>query len=130
MTVHLIGRRDLEITADESASNANINEEKFSYMEKNDNAFSWLTQGLGDPLSSSTLNPEPSLHEIKEKASTAAWASIRHSLRSVAVECSGMPIGQKCIHCVADAEYRCIDCASWAFYCSQCPFKGWVISYR
>ena len=63
---------------------------------------------------------EPSLHEIKQKASATAWGAIRDSLRQVAVECSGMPFGQGCILCSAEAKYRCVDCAAWAYYCAQC----------
>ena len=65
-------------------------------------------------------DPEPSLHEIREKASTEAWDSIRTALRDVAVECNSMPSGQKCILCSTLAEYRCIECAAWAFYCPEC----------
>ena len=68
----------------------------------------------------SPVIPEPSLHEIKQKASVTAWCAIRATLRHVAVECNGMPIGQTCIICSAEANYRCVECAAWANYCPHC----------
>ena len=64
--------------------------------------------------------PEPSLHEIKQKSNVAGWESVRTALCNVAVEGSSMPIGQQCILCSTLAEYRCTECAAWAFYCSDC----------
>lgn len=63
---------------------------------------------------------QPSLHTIKQKANVAAWDNVRANLRCVAVECSAMPIDQECILCPSPAEYRCIECAAWAYFCSQC----------
>lgn len=63
---------------------------------------------------------EPSLHAIKQKSNVSAWNNVREDLRRVAVECSAMPIDQECILCPSPAEYRCIECAAWAFYCSEC----------
>ena len=62
---------------------------------------------------------EPSLHEIKQKASATAWGAIKDSLRQVAVESSGMPFGQGCILCSAEAKYHRVNCAAWAYYCAQ-----------
>lgn len=65
-------------------------------------------------------NPGPSLHEIKQKSSVTAWDGIRDMLRHVAIESSGMPFEQTCITCSAEAKYRCVECAAWAYYCPQC----------
>lgn len=64
--------------------------------------------------------PEPSLHAIKQKSTVLAWEGVRAALRTAAVQCSAMPIGQECILCSELAEYRCLECAAWAFYCSEC----------
>ena len=62
----------------------------------------------------------PSLHTIKQKSNVSVWEGVRAALRAAAVECSGLPIGQKCILCSSLAEYRCVECAPWAFYCPEC----------
>lgn len=62
----------------------------------------------------------PSLHTIKEKAVTAAWSKVRPALLKSAVECNAMPTTQRCILCPANATYRCIQCAPWAYFCPSC----------
>lgn len=77
--------------------------------------FSW---DLSEDSSKTTV--EPSLHEIKQKASVQAWANIRPTLLKVAVECSAMRCGQCCLLCGSEATYRCVQCAPWAHYCTTC----------
>lgn len=62
----------------------------------------------------------PSLHSIKQKAATAAWEKNRVSMLKTFIECNSMPSNQTCITCANEAKYRCLQCASWAFFCSNC----------
>ena len=62
----------------------------------------------------------PSLHSIKQKAATAAWEKNRVSILKTIIECNAMPSNQTCIMCASEAKYRCLQCASWAFFCSNC----------
>lgn len=63
---------------------------------------------------------QPSLHYIKQKAATNAWQQNRASMLRAHIECNAMPSHQKCITCIKGAEYRCTQCAPWAFFCSSC----------
>ena len=62
----------------------------------------------------------PSLHSIKQKAAAAAWERNRISMLKTFIECNAMPYNQTCITCANEAKYRCLQCASWAFFCSNC----------
>ena len=61
-----------------------------------------------------------SLHAVKQKASSSAWANIRQGLLKAAVESSAMPVNQSCVMCPEEAIYRCIQCSSCAYYCHGC----------
>ena len=63
---------------------------------------------------------EPSLHYIKQKAAVAAWEQNRLSMLKACIECNAMPNDQTCIMCPSEAEYRCLQCAPWAYFCSNC----------
>ena len=73
---------------------------------------------------SSKTIAEPSLHEIKQKASVQAWSNIRPTLLKVVVECCAMRCGQRCLLCDSEATYRCVQCAPWAHYCTTCFGKA------
>ena len=65
-------------------------------------------------------NNEPSLHYIKQKAAVTAWEQNRAAMLRKCIECNAMPNHQNCIMCANEAKYRCLQCASWAFFCSDC----------
>lgn len=62
----------------------------------------------------------PSLHEIKQKANVSAWEEVRPRMLSAVIESSSMTEDQQCILCPNSAEYRCTQCAAWAYYCGDC----------
>ena len=62
----------------------------------------------------------PSLHDIRQKAATAAWEKNRFAMLKTFIECNAMPSNQTCIMCASEAKYRCLQCASWAYFCSNC----------
>ena len=53
-------------------------------------------------------------------AVTAAWGQARSALLKAVVESNAMPEDQCCISCSYSVTYRCVQCASWAYYCHQC----------
>ena len=63
---------------------------------------------------------EPSLHFIEQKAAATAWEQSRLSMLKTCIECNSLPSCQKCIMCISEAKYRCLQCAPWAFFCSNC----------
>ena len=73
------------------------------------------------PEMSSAPRPLPSMHEISQKASVAAWNKVQNDLLRTAVENSGMPVNQCCIICdTRQAEYRCQHCGPRTFFCARC----------
>ena len=81
-----------------------------------------------DEFDTSSPNPnltipvdEPSLHLLAQKAAVASWKMMRPAILRVAIESNAMPPNQVCIRCGTDeATYRCLRCAPWAHFCSQC----------
>ena len=63
---------------------------------------------------------EPSLHFIKQKAAATAWEQNHLLMLKTCIECNSLPSCQKCIMCTYEAKYRCLQCAPWAFFCSNC----------
>ena len=72
-----------------------------------------MSQGIDDM-------EEPTHHELQSKADVRGWEQLRDMFRSVATECSAMPLGQLCVVCHVTAEFRCQDCGSDVFYCKDC----------
>ena len=62
----------------------------------------------------------PSLHDIRQKAATAAWEKNRFAMLKTFIECNAMPSNQTCIMCASEAKCRCLQCASWVYFCSNC----------
>ena len=46
----------------------------------------------------------PSLHDIRQKAATAAWEKNRFAMLKTFIECNAMPSNQTCIMCASEAN--------------------------
>ena len=63
----------------------------------------------------------PSLYEIQQRSSVAAWEKLRPMMLSAIVESSGMPPGQNCVKCLqVPALLRCRRCGPTVFFCHAC----------
>ena len=67
------------------------------------------------------LSQLPSLHEMRQRASVTAWSRIRSCMLDMCVRNNIMPHGQACTFCfVAKAEFRCLRCGPYSYYCMKC----------
>lgn len=77
--------------------------------------------GMDSGTLSTSINDEPSLHVLAQKASIASWNKLRPIMLKTAIECNAMPLNQMCVICnTNEAIYRCLRCAPWAHFCQQC----------
>ena len=61
---------------------------------------------------------EPTLNELENEASIAAWNKVRGSILSAITECQAMPVDQKC-QCENTALLRCVTCGPNAYFCEK-----------
>ena len=70
----------------------------------------------------------PSLHSISQKAAVVAWGQVRSALLDAVIESNAMPADNPfCIKCSEAANYRCLQCAPWAYYCHQCYINSHTV---
>ena len=64
---------------------------------------------------------KPSFYTISQKASIAAWNSVRQSMLKAVTESCAMPDTQVCMFCFeTSAQFRCIQCGQCSYYCDHC----------
>lgn len=84
-------------------------------------------QGFGDHnfvIGADVVQTEPSLLEIQSKASISAWQQLREKILVITTESSAMPVGENCMYCDDQAQFRCIKCGPFSYYCLLC-FRQW-----
>ena len=75
--------------------------------------------GFADHTQDSSMI-EPTVYELQQRATVAAWEQLPGKMLSIAVENCALPVGQNCLTCINPAKFRCERCGPLVFYCFDC----------